>query len=249
MQRFFLTPDCITETTVTFPEDISHQIRHVLRMQPGDPVIVLDNRGSEYDVTLLEPSGKQVQGQVTAKRPAPGEPEVELTLLLCLSQREKFEVMLQKCTELGASGFLPVISSRSLVQSGKDFDKKLVRWQRILTEAAEQSGRGRVPTLQAPVKLEEALRFAEGTPILRLIPHTQGNSHSLRQALGANEGSGAGCRAAVLIGPEGGFSEAEVESAIQAGFTPVTLGPRVLRMETAAVAVTALVMSHFGEME
>ena len=249
MQRFFLPPDLITETSVSFPEEISHQLRHVLRMQPGDPVIVLDNQGSEYDVVLLAPFGKQITAQVTGKRPAPGEPAVQLTLLLCLSQREKFEWMLQKCTELGAAGFLPVVSSRSLVQSGKDFTKKLARWQRILTEAAEQSGRGRVPALHPPLKFEDALRFAGDIPGLRVIPDVQEHSRSLRRALEAAPENSPSRQVVALIGPEGGFTAEEVARAVQAGFVPVTLGPRVLRMETAAMAVSALVMYQYGQME
>ena len=249
MQRFFLTPNLITETSVSFPEAISHQLRHVLRMQPGDPVVVLDNQGSEYDVVLLEPFGKHITGQVTGKRPAPGEPAVQLTLLLCLSQREKFEWMLQKCTELGAAGFLPVISSRSLVQSGKDFSKKLARWQRILTEAAEQSGRGQVPALNHPLKFEDALRFAGAIPGLRVIPDVQEYSRSLRHVLETVPEKSSSRQVVALIGPEGGFTATEVERAAQTGFIPVTLGPRVLRMETAAMAVSALVMYQYGQME
>ena len=248
MQRFFLSPDCITAATVSFPEDISHQIQHVLRMRSGDPVIVLDNQGSEYDVVLLEPSSKHVTGQIVARRAAPGEPDVRLTMLLCFSQREKFEWMLQKCTELGAAGFLPVISRRSLVQSGKDDSKKLARWQRILTEAAEQCGRGRIPALYPPLKLEQAVQFDLPDHALRIIPDVQSGSRSLSQVLAQQVENHPPRQVAALIGPEGGFSTEEVECASRAGFIPVTLGPRVLRMETAAITVSALVMYHFGQM-
>ena len=249
MQRFFLNPTHIGEKTVTFPENISHQLRHVLRTRSGDQVIVLDNLGNEYDVVLQVSDGRKIGGQITAKRAAKGEPDIILTLMLCLSQREKFEWMLQKCTELGAARFVPVISSRSLVQADKNNAKKLIRWERILTEAAEQSGRGQVPILHPPLKLEQAARLDLPETALRIIPDVRAGSMPLKQVLAEQVSDHTPRQIAALIGPEGGFSAEEVEHAVQTGFIPVTLGKRVLRMETAAVAVSALVMYHFGQME
>jgi 16S rRNA (uracil1498-N3)-methyltransferase len=169
-----------------------------------------------------------------------GEPAARITLYLALTQREKFEWMLQKCTEVGAAAFVPVISSRSLVQERGDAAKKLERWGRIVREAAEQSQRGIVPEVRAPVKFEAALQDGSSYH-LRLIPWEGEQATGLRQALAGLQNISSPTLA-VFIGPEGGFSVEEIEAARGAGFQPVTLGRRILRMETAAVVAAALIL-------
>jgi 16S rRNA (uracil1498-N3)-methyltransferase len=169
MHHFFLPPDQFRTDTISFPPDTARQMALVLRLQPGERVIALDGLGMEYEVELLQVGRAGVQGRVMDRRPARGEPAARITLYLALTQREKFEWMLQKCTEIGAAAFVPVITSRSLVQERGDAAKKLERWGRIVREAAEQSQRGIVPEVRAPVKFEAALR--EGLAYhLRLIP-------------------------------------------------------------------------------
>jgi 16S rRNA (uracil1498-N3)-methyltransferase len=150
--------------------------------------------------------------------------------------------MLQKCTEIGAAGFLPVISQRSLVQGKTDTLAKYERWQMILKEAAEQSGRGMIPQLLPPANLKEAVMSTRDEYALRLIPWEDEKQTGIKAILG----EGKPARVAVLIGPEGGFSAEEVQTATQAGFLRVTLGKRILRMETAAVVSAALI---FHELE
>jgi 16S rRNA (uracil1498-N3)-methyltransferase len=245
MHHFFLPPTSIQGSLVTFPSEIARQIQAVLRLRAGQRVLVLDNLGSEFEVELSEVERGGVSGSVMAQRLAGGEPPVQLALYLCLAQREKFEWMLQKCTEVGACEFIPVISSRSLVQ--ERVEGKQERWERILREAAEQSHRGRVPVLRPALRYEAALAEAARHP-MRLIPWEQEDTLDLRTALRPTGGI-TGIRptsAAVLIGPEGGFSEAEVAAARAAGFLPITLGPRILRMETAAVVAAALVLHELS---
>lgn len=245
MHRFFLTPDCLAEGVVTFPAQTEHQLRRVLRLQPGQQVIVLDDQGGEFEVELRANGAGLLEGKVVAGREAANEPETRLTLYLCLSQREKFEWMLQKCTEVGAAGFVPVVSSRSLVQDSRGVEKKWGRWQKIIQEAAEQSGRGRIPALGGVVNFAQAVQAAAGANAA-LIPWEGEAAHSLSKALA---GLPAGPQQiAALIGPEGGFSAGEVAAAQAAGIQPVTLGRRVLRMETAAVVTAALVLHLRGEM-
>lgn len=245
MHHFFLPPTSIQGPTVIFPVETAHQIQAVLRLRAGQHVIALDNLGSEFEVELTKVERSGVSGSVVEQRPSGGEPPVHLALYLCLAQREKFEWMLQKCTEVGACEFIPVISSRSLVQ--ERMEGKQERWERILREAAEQSHRGRVPVLRPALRYEAALAEAARHPC-RLIPREQEYTLDLRTALHPT-GASAGVRltsAAVLIGPEGGFSEAEVKAARTAGFLPITLGPRILRMETAAVVAAALVLHELS---
>jgi 16S rRNA (uracil1498-N3)-methyltransferase len=181
-----------------------------------------------------------VHGQVVAVHPAGGEAAARITLYLALTGREKFEWMLQKCTEVGAAAFVPVISSRALVQDGRDAAKKLERWERIVREAAEQSRRGILPPVHPPLAFEAALQRAQ-PDALRLIAWEGEHSLTLRAALAPSKAAPAPT-IAVFIGPEGGFSEAEIEAARAAGVQPVTLGERILRMETAAVVAAALVL-------
>jgi len=244
MHRFFLTAACDGEELL-FPQETAHQIARVLRLRSGERVIVLDGAGGECEVELLQ-VGNPTSGRVIARRPAGGEPHLRLTLYLCLTQREKFEWMLQKCTEVGAAAFVPVISSRCLVQSAADVSAKGSRWQRILQEAAEQSGRGCIPALAPAVRLEAALHQVAQAGAAALIPWEGEHSLDVRTALGRMPRPLA--ELAVLIGPEGGFATEEVAAAARAGFQAVTLGARILRMETAAVVTTALALYELGEM-
>ncbi|HSV86912.1 MAG TPA: 16S rRNA (uracil(1498)-N(3))-methyltransferase [Levilinea sp.] len=240
MHRFFLSPELLSGETIAFPSGIARQIALVLRLKPAAHVIVLDGQGSEFEVELLAVGQEGVHGRIIAPRPARGEPRASITLYLALTGREKFEWMLQKCTEVGAAAFVPVMTSRSLVQDGQQSASKLERWARIVREAAEQSQRGIVPPLHAPLRFENALQQAKAHP-LRLILWEREHTSALREALAPLKDMPAPTLA-VFTGPEGGFSEREIEAARQAGFQPVTLGKRILRMETAAVVAAALIL-------
>jgi 16S rRNA (uracil1498-N3)-methyltransferase len=250
MQRFFLPAECFESDRVSFPPETAHQLYHVLRMQPGAALVALDNQGSQFRIELEGVAPTGAFGRIVSRSPAEGEPWVHLALYVCLAQREKFEWILQKCTEAGAASFTPVVSSRSRVQDRADVDKKLARWEKIVREAAEQCERGRLPELYPALPFEAACRQASQDNHLALIPwegeRFSPEPRSLRQALtglpGRAESSGLPPRVALIIGPEGGFSDDEVSLARQHGIAPVSLGPRVLRMETAAMIATAIVI-------
>jgi 16S rRNA (uracil1498-N3)-methyltransferase len=238
MHHFFVSSASIQSGQVVFPPEIAHQITHVLRLRSGQRLTVLDNLGNQYTVELVEAGQKAALGKIIEQTPAQGEPLFRLSLYLCLAQREKFEWMLQKCTETGASTFIPVISSRSLVQDAAETNKKTARWEKIIQEAAEQSGRGRIPELKQTATLAQAARQGQGK---KIILWEQEHSTTLRQAL-AGMTPGTPSDISLLVGPEGGFSDDEVQLAQQAGWQPVSLGQRILRMETAAIVATALVI-------
>jgi 16S rRNA (uracil1498-N3)-methyltransferase len=241
MHRFFVSPDCINADQVNFQKDTSHQINRVLRLAKGETVIVLDNQDHEFVVRLDQVEGEHVSGVITSQQGASGEPTVFLTLFLCLTQREKFEWALQKCTEVGVSAFYPVISSRSLVQDRQNTDRKTVRWEKILREASEQCGRGRIPTLGRVMSLSEAFNSPQASHDTCLVAWEQEHSLTLRQALSKRTGN-AKPGVSILVGPEGGLSSAEVALARQCGWLPVSLGERILRMETAAVVACVLAL-------
>ena len=243
MHRFFVPVDCFVGEKVTFQGEMAHQIKHVLRLRVGQVVVVLDNRGSAYDVTLETVEGPVVAGRITARRAAGGEPRAWLHLYLGLAQREKFEWMLQKCTEVGACAFTPLITSRSLAQGREEAAKKYPRWESILREAAEQAGRGRIPELRPPLAFKEAVQETGKLNQLSLLAWEAEHTITLKQALqGLCADPGAHPHLACFIGPEGGFAEDEVSLARTGGLVAVTLGERILRMETAAVVATTLVL-------
>jgi len=245
VNRFFIPASDIGGDRVRLSPEQSHQVCHVLRLRPGDPIVVLDNQGTEYNVTLTAVSRTETVGQVTGKRRAPGEPNVEITLFQSLLIREKFEWVLQKGTEVGVTQFVPMLTERGIVRTKSIEDNKLDRWQRILAEAAEQSHRGRIPQLEPIVPFDKAIlslrdydRCLIAAPGDRVV--------TLRQALQGIAGTSTSV--AVMIGPEGGFTEDEVNLACEKGAVRVGLGPRILRTETAAMVACALVLYELGEM-
>lgn len=254
MHRFFLLPDCIKDEQVHFPPEQSHQITRVLRMHPGDFLTVLDNLGSEYLVKLEQVNPIDSWGQITGSGPVRGEPVTRLSLYLCLTQREKFEWMLQKCTEVGAGVFIPLITRRALIQGGGEISRKQTRWETIIREAAEQSGRGHLPELRPPLSFEAACQNSSQENILSLIPWEEESRFveglALRQALteisSLPQKAKDFPRIGLMIGGEGGFTREEIALARQYKIVPVSLGPRILRMETAAIVAAALVIDRLG---
>jgi len=240
MHRFFVTD--IHDDWVVFSAEQAQQISAVLRMAPGQRVIVLDNAGSEYEAELAAVEKKRVTAVILSKRPAPNEPACQLTLYQSLLKRDNFEWILQKGTELGVARFVPLITDRTVARVPKKAD----RWQRILIEAAEQSQRGRIPELAEPIRLPQALTElpANQTALIPWEgPWDEVNKTSIRDA-----GLGDETAVALFIGPEGGFTTTEIEQARQAGVLPVTMGRRILRAETAAIAAAVLVLDELGEM-
>lgn len=240
MHRFFVPPDAIRANKVDFPERAAHQIRNVFHMNPGDRVMVLDDSGWEYQVSLQLVSRKSVLGQVEVRAPAGNEPMLDLTLFAALLKKDNFEWVLQKCTELGVGTIVPIITERTII--AEPSEHKLERWHRITMEAAEQSGRGRLPRLEDPIEMEEVLNRLPNFS-RSLIFWTGAEVSNLQQVLGQAPVDGP---IACMVGPEGGFTDEEAEQVQSVGGKPVSLGPRILRAETAAVVVTALVMYECG---
>ena len=244
MHRFFVPEEAVDGAVVRFPRRVSRQIRRVLRLRPGDTVAVFDGTGREHTARIARLEKEGVQAEIVATSVPQTEPSARLTLCIAIVKADRLELALEKCTELGAARFLPVITER--VQGGAaaaPSDRRLARWRRIVQEAAEQSGRLVVPELASPVQFLEAVSAAasEG-PALLLYEGEQGPGLA---------GALAGTRPDALslfVGPVGGFAPAEVDAAVRAGASVISLGNRILRTETAAIAATAAVMSHLGEL-
>ncbi len=240
--RFFIPPNWITPPTVTLQGDVARQLRTVLRMQPGHTIIVLDNSGREWQVKLTEIGKSTAQGEIVSEEQVESEPKLHLTLYQGTLKAQKFEWVLQKGTELGVSGFVPLICQRSVVRDSAALTKKEERWQRIIREAAEQAGRGKLPHLEPALPFDQAMRHAYATP-LRVMLWEEALAPGLKTALVKTN------RIALFVGPEGGFTAEEAATAQQMSFKVVKLGPRILRAETAGLAATAAIMYELGEWE
>lgn len=244
LHRFFVLPERIQDKEVVLGEE-AHQIRDVLRLKAGARIIVLDNEGWEYEAKLKVVGRSEVRGKVVEKREATGEPGVRITLYQSLLAREKFELVLQKCTEVGVAGFVPVITERSVVRDSGIKASRLGRWRRIIQEAAEQSHRGRLPELAAPVRFEDALEGLDGFD-MSLVASPEAKGKSLRECL---RGPGTAGTVALFVGPEGGFTENEVRQLCGGGAIAFSLGERILRTETAAVVASSVILYEMGELE
>lgn len=246
MHRFFLSSDQIEGSEVRFPDSTSRQLSRVLRIQAGEKVVVLDNTGWEYKVTLTNLLDNQVIGHVEERQLCTGEPNVHITLYQCVLKGGKFDLVLQKCTEVGVSSFVPIYSERTISNIGANNDqsRREHRWYRILTEAAEQSGRGLIPTLNRAVDFRTACKMVMDPAI---IPWEEecgtGLQMGLREIKRVEDPFS---RVEIFIGPEGGFSTAEVDYARSLGIIPVSLGVRILRAETAAIVSVSGVMYELG---
>ncbi len=249
--RFFVPPTAFDGDMVRLEDaDLAHQMGKVLRLHPGDQVLLLDGEGWSYTVVLNDLGRSQVLGRVVERIVAGGEPPIDLTLYVALLRAERFEWVLQKGTELGVRSFVPVQFSRSLSADRAD-ERKLQRWQRIIREAAEQSCRGRLPHLKAPLGFAAACQQAtqaelglilwEGTaPLLRTVLRAkQPANSSPTPAAPAERTNPPHTTIALLSGPEGGITPAELTSAREHGMIAVSLGPRILRAETAPIAAAA----------
>ncbi len=242
MNRFFISPDAISGNSVAVPEEVSAQIRKVLRLKEGTIVHFLDNNGFLYEAAIVYEDEKRLSAEILEKRPAEGEPEIELSLYIGLTQREKFEWILQKCTEAGVSRIVPMVTERSLIRKTADVSSKTGRWEKILKEAAEQCGRARIPVLEPAVPFEQAAAEADRAD-KAIFCWEEEKQKTLREIIEPERSHLK--KTAVMVGPEGGFSPEEADTAKQFGWIPATLGKRIYRMETAAVAAAILILYEF----
>jgi 16S rRNA (uracil1498-N3)-methyltransferase len=222
-------------------------MRRVLRLGPGDAVAAFDGSGLEYLVRLEQVGDQQASGPIAAQRELQTEPRLTIALAQALLPREKLETVLQKSTEVGVSSFLLVASERSLPRAESVDADRLERWQRIVREAAEQSGRAREPAIVAPLSLAESLERAGPAPVL--LAWERERRRSTREAFARVEPAARQHGLVLLIGPEGGFGPDEAALVEARGGLTVSLGPRILRAETAGPVFAALALSWFGDLE
>jgi 16S rRNA (uracil1498-N3)-methyltransferase len=219
----------------------AHMAR-VLRLAAGDPVTLFNGDGWDYAARVVAVLSSRVEVEVQERRLARPESPLALTLVQGIARAERMDLIVQKATELGVAAIQPVVAARSVVRlDAKTTERKLAHWRGIVIAACEQCGRARLPELAAPLPLAEWLARSVPTAVRRL-----------QLAVDAKESlSTAAAGAAVielLIGPEGGLDKDERMSATQAGYGTCSIGPRVLRTETAALAALALLQASAGDL-
>jgi len=239
MHRFFLSPERIAGDRIVIEGKLVYQLRRVLRLGGGERITVLDDSGYEYEVELGRVGGHQIEGKVLSRTLSPGEPGIRIVLFQGLLKATKFEFVLQKGTELGIAAFVPLLCQRSVADIPGE--RRIARWQNIIREAAEQSHRGRLPALFPATDFGHACGPVTATSLL-FQEGEKGLASALRRWPAPPPSLN------LFVGPEGGFSAAEVELAKQQGIVPVGLGRRILRAETAALVAAAAILYHFGEL-
>lgn len=236
--RFFCPLPDEPAGPLALPAAVAHHVERVLRLSAGDALTLFDGRGFEVDARL-EGSGRDLRAVLGERRAPPREPVLRITLLQCLAASDKMDWIVQKAVELGVVRMQPVSSRRTVVKlAGERAQRRVEHWQQIAVASCEQCGRNVVPEVRPLLAFDAALAGAEGQ---RLLLHPEGGV-SLRHANLRAEAS-----ITLLVGPEGGFDADELQAARNHGFAALTLGPRVLRTETAGVAVVAALHALIGD--
>ncbi len=236
--RFYTTQPLAVNQTLLLEPSPSHHLLKVLRGQPGTRVLLFNGDGQEFTASLTGSKGKLAQLLVGAPSTPHRESPLRISLGQGISRGERMDLVIQKAVELGVDALTPLWTRRSQVRlSGARMDKRLAHWHGILLAACEQSGRVRLPSLNAASALDEWLQSP--APGLRLVLHPDAGTtlHELSAQRDIQ----------ILLGPEGGFAQEELDCAEAAGFQPVCLGPRVLRTETATLATLAALQTLWGD--
>lgn len=244
MPRIFIQPGDIKGDTVVLPEPEAKRLLRVLRMHTGDTVTLFDGC-KEYHSTITALGTKSASLTITGTSDRQSESPISIVLGQGLPKGEKLEWVVQKAVELGVSSVVPVLMERSIRRPDvKDVDKQLQRLRKIATEAAQQSGRLRVPEIPCMMDLPMFLQHATNAD-LKIVLYEAEKTVGLREVLHMVTDVRS---VYLLIGPEGGLKEEEVDEAEAAGFIPAGLGPRILRTETAGLAALSIIQFELGDM-
>ncbi len=249
-RRFYAPPAAFTadEKSLTLSAEETRHARDVLRLQPDEEVFVFDGTGREFHCVVDSIGRNSTTLTVVAEvGPARSESPLKLTLAIALLKGEKFELVIQKTTELGVKRIVPLDTERADVRlrDGHSSEKRLARWRRIALEAAKQTGRAYVPEISEPVACTELLSSSID-PLQARLMFSEREGTSLSES-GPSFGAHRGGMIA-LVGPEGGWSDDEIKAARAGAWAIVTLGGRILRAETAGIVVVTLLQHRFGDL-
>jgi 16S rRNA (uracil1498-N3)-methyltransferase len=242
MRRFYASAENFSGQKVALGFEESKHLRDVLRLREGAEVFVFDGDGNEFRCEI-ESIGKRESVLKIIEKVSPKSPEsnLNLTLAVALLKGEKFELVVQKSCELGVCRIVPLETKRAdvKIKDAREAEKKLERWRKIALEAAKQSGRARLMQIDPIVSFEKFIASASGERVLFSERSGEGLAKFPEKEISAMT---------AIVGAEGGWEDAEIDAAREKGFQIVTLGGRILRAETAAIVVSALLQNHFGDL-
>jgi len=255
-RRFFAPPGAFTlnHSSVTLAPDEARHLREVLRLKVGDEVYVFDGAGHEFHCRIAE-SGRDIAELEVVSEISPAKPESPLliTLAVALLKGEKFDLVVQKATELGVASVVPLVTKHADIRlrDASDAAKRVARWQRIALEASKQSGRAVVPEVRSPVVFKSLIETqkqhtTDSEVVSQGLMFSERDGGSLDEWCKSNQVGPSALTA--LIGSEGGWADEEIALARSAGWSIITLGGRTMRAETAAIAVSALLQHRFGDL-
>lgn len=242
LTRVYMQAPLSVGAHVALPDAVAGHLLRVLRLATGDACVLFNGDGHDYDARIVATGKRGAGAEIVAMREVRNESPLRIVLLQALARGEKMDWIVQKCTELGVAGIVPVATERGEVRlDAARADKRTAHWQAVAVAACEQSGRARVPWVAAPSALADALRgLATQTRRFVLDPAAERSFATL-----ALPGDG---DIVLAIGPEGGWSDGELALLRGAGFEGMRLGPRVLRTETAGLAAIAALQGRFGDL-
>lgn len=241
MHRFYVEDKQIkNEEIVIAGQDVNH-IKNVLRMKTGDEIVICNGQGKDFYSIIKQISSDEVINEIKSVKDTDTELPVKIILFQGLPKKDKMELIIQKAVELGVYEIVPVLTKRSVVKldEKKKELKKLERWQNISASAAKQSGRGIIPRVSKVMTYHEAVEFA-GSLEYNVIPYEK--AEDIDKTRDFVKGVKGKQSVGIFIGPEGGFEESEIEMALEEDIRPITLGRRILRTETAGLAILSIIM-------
>jgi len=249
MTRLFLPPEILQSEKIVITGNQARYLSVVLRVKPGEGITLFDGQGFRYECRIIQSHKKEVVAERISKEPYSIESPVSIILAQGLPKADKMDLIVEKATELGARTIIPLITEYSQVRH----TEKVERWKKIALSASQQSGRNRIPDILDPIgfleyltRISAPLKEAEGAPTLSgIIFSEEKEGVNCKKILSRMRGIK---NIVVLIGPEGGFSKKEVSSAVRYGFLEVSLGPRILRTETAPMAALSIIQYELGDM-
>jgi len=242
LNRVYCDQPLASGLEVELPAAAAYHVARVLRLRAGAPLTVFDGTGDDFRCEIVAVEGERVRVRIGERATGLGESPLAITLVQAVSRSERMDWTLQKATELGVRAIAPVLSARSVVRlDGQQAAKKLRHWQAIVAGACEQCGRSTLPVVRPPLELRRFLAEAPRSG-QRLVLSPDGPTSLAGLASVA-------ARVELLIGPEGGLDDAELDAAVRAGYTPVRLGPRILRTETAGIVALAVLQGLWGDLQ
>lgn len=243
MHRFFADASCIDDNVITVTGDDVQHISRVLRLKCGDCIEICDMCGTDYLCTVSSVSKTAVTADIIKKMPNSSESNLNITLYQGIPKGDKLDFIIQKSVELGAKRIVPVVMQRTVVKL-KNAALKTERQSKIAAEAAKQSKRGIIPKVSSPISFDDMINEIKNSDALSILAYENEEQTDIKSVL-KNNGNMTDIN--IIIGPEGGFEDDEIKSAKEANINIVTLGPRILRCETAPVAVISAVMYELGD--